>query len=710
MLVNNTIYFYNITSCSVPPNQLICNSTSGSFRTNQTNISESIAPTPIPTIQGPAYDLKLEQVSAPASVPKGSSVPVNVLVKNNGLNKSFFNLIVTARPSSAASSTYQIHSASALQVEPGATFAESFSWSTLDVLEGNYEITASVTLIQATLPEYSTSDNTKSTTISITAPTNLPEITGIAVQALATSAVITWATDMPSDSVVSYGLETLSSRAEEAIITTQHKLTLTNLQPGKRYRYSVSSCAEEVKCTSSPESTFGTLYDSSGICSKDNKCINGNTSWITYKEQDGQCVQDKSTLCVATGCMVASCNPLQGGCFGIPSEDKCEDICQPDGLKVTPVCIEAASDPMKGECSYLTELCSEDRLCTTTIPCGNENYYCIKEGRNFAWNTSNEYCIRGPDSFEPVVPTLSSSVKPIKVESTSEKVDPATLRMVSEQLEGKALTFWGSNIASEPAVVLQGDDVTVLIETNSKTALIGTPACHIPTETVSKCYCNIAPETSSKHVKCYIENAVEGAYAITMGNQDGEVGGAEVIIEYGKRAKVARLILEAKEDKVQLYALIAASLAIILYFAGSIVYKRKHRKGLGRKLTRELELIEDQKKQLQGRLMKGAIATEEYTRAYSALDARKVTAEARLKEWRGSYGKEFSEQKEAPADSEALAKETEALEKAKILKLKGEIKTAPEPEKKEEAHDDEQLDLLLGELKKKKEGAAEKQS
>jgi hypothetical protein len=56
------------------------------------------------------------------------------------------------------------------------------------------------------------------------------------------SATVEWTTDKPADSVIDYGIgEALNLRVSDATLTTDHQLTLVNLQPGQSCSFAVSS-------------------------------------------------------------------------------------------------------------------------------------------------------------------------------------------------------------------------------------------------------------------------------------------------------------------------------------------------------------------------------------------------------------------------------------------------------------------------------------
>ncbi len=87
-----------------------------------------------------------------------------------------------------------------------------------------------------------------------------PAITGLLVMNVTSnSAIVTWTTDRPSDSLVEYGTTaSYGSLATEQTATTGHNITITNLSPGTTYHYRVTSAIGGLSSTSG-DGTFSTL-------------------------------------------------------------------------------------------------------------------------------------------------------------------------------------------------------------------------------------------------------------------------------------------------------------------------------------------------------------------------------------------------------------------------------------------------------------------
>ena len=76
--------------------------------------------------------------------------------------------------------------------------------------------------------------NKPATTTSIMS-TALPNITNVKVTPSRTTATITWTTNVPTDSQVSYGTSTLDKSFDNAAMVTSHNATLTGLTPNTTY-------------------------------------------------------------------------------------------------------------------------------------------------------------------------------------------------------------------------------------------------------------------------------------------------------------------------------------------------------------------------------------------------------------------------------------------------------------------------------------------
>ncbi|MEK6777694.1 MAG: PKD domain-containing protein [bacterium] len=122
----------------------------------------------------------------------------------------------------------------------------------IDLAEGTNTITASAS---------DTYGQTASDSITVTLSiSQAPIISNITVTGItADSAVITWTTDQPADSLVDYG-ETVSygTQAADSNLVTAHAITLSSLNPGTAYHFRVTSKNAEGLSSSSGNSTFTT--------------------------------------------------------------------------------------------------------------------------------------------------------------------------------------------------------------------------------------------------------------------------------------------------------------------------------------------------------------------------------------------------------------------------------------------------------------------
>jgi hypothetical protein len=95
----------------------------------------------------------------------------------------------------------------------------------------------------------------------------LPLISGISASDISSgSAMINWATDMPAESLVDYGLtSSYGSSSGDSVLKTAHKIALNNLTPDTTYHFRVTSRNEYGFTSSSDDLTFKTLPPSNPI-------------------------------------------------------------------------------------------------------------------------------------------------------------------------------------------------------------------------------------------------------------------------------------------------------------------------------------------------------------------------------------------------------------------------------------------------------------
>ena len=99
-----------------------------------------------------------------------------------------------------------------------------------------------------------------------------------------TSATITWTTDQPSSSQVTYGTTTGygSSSANISTLTTAHSVNLTGLTSGTTYNFAVLSANAGGKLTTSPNFTFSTPAGALTITSVTSAAITSTSATVTW--------------------------------------------------------------------------------------------------------------------------------------------------------------------------------------------------------------------------------------------------------------------------------------------------------------------------------------------------------------------------------------------------------------------------------------------
>jgi len=95
--------------------------------------------------------------------------------------------------------------------------------------------------------------------ISVSADTTPPNISGISSSVTSSSATITWNTDEMANSTVYYGTTvSLGSSSSDASWTMSHPISLSSLSASTTYYYNVSSCDDSGNCNTSLQYTFTT--------------------------------------------------------------------------------------------------------------------------------------------------------------------------------------------------------------------------------------------------------------------------------------------------------------------------------------------------------------------------------------------------------------------------------------------------------------------
>jgi chitodextrinase len=129
----------------------------------------------------------------------------------------------------------------------------------------------------------------------ITGSPNAPQISGLTASSItATSAVITWSTDLPADSQVLYGATSSYTSISDLNTTlqTSHVVPLTGLTDGTTYHYLVLSKDAANNLASTADATFSTLDGTppliSGVTATAVTASGATVTWTTDEAADSQ--------------------------------------------------------------------------------------------------------------------------------------------------------------------------------------------------------------------------------------------------------------------------------------------------------------------------------------------------------------------------------------------------------------------------------------
>ncbi len=715
-LLNSTIYYYNITACD-EADATNCNSTTGNFITQPTNLSDDASPSPSASPAAERHDL-IAVLAGPSDVPKGTQAFFTASIENAGNRDDTFNLRVKDVTGVVESSIYTENN---IAISAGSKITRSFEWNTASAAEGMHTITATASLLNYL--ESTPSDNSNSLLVTVTAARQLPIISNVRVSTVTTSsAIIQWDTDIPSDSNVFYGISRLGDNpARDTARKTAHSITLSSLQPATTYVYKVQSC-DGTACASSAEMRFTTGSDPEGVCAPKNYCRPGEAVYVKFAEIQGVCVeQGEGERCEATGCMSPACDVNKGGCYGVPDNSFCKEQCGTEFLKVSGLCVESLAGKTQGECAYTEFPCNVLNECNQQpIACGGKSYYCVQIEGEYGWSE-----LPCDVAGRPVKPTEQPIVSEFATEhsgtvgegfkDTEELPDEA--KFVTRTAIGRLNAIAALKIITEHELVSATEAERVAIFTDSK-ADITRVICAPPTDSESKCSCEIGYNSSNKNVRCEMAPPVGGTYLITLlnGAAEPESGTLSVILTPGQRAEVRRITVADRENEIIFWFAIAVAALLFSAAMGGKVYRGRKEKKMGPEILRALQLIPEQQKQLQYSFMKGTITESEFKTSNMALDKRKAELEARLKE----YNRKHPNRKVVRLDEEKFARSEEAKPARKLddfaeyiekpESTKKEISKTPSeiPKSKPKKEETEELDMLLDELKSKGVGKGKK--
>jgi hypothetical protein len=141
-----------------------------------------------------------------------------------------------------------------------STFQPAYAPAHSHTIEGLQAATLYHYRVRSTTPEGGTAISADFTFLTTGSSPTAPVISSVAVADItATSARITWTTNLPATSVVRYGLTTgYGSTASDPTFKTSHQIILTGLQSGPTYNYQVESVTADGGKDTEANATFAT--------------------------------------------------------------------------------------------------------------------------------------------------------------------------------------------------------------------------------------------------------------------------------------------------------------------------------------------------------------------------------------------------------------------------------------------------------------------
>ncbi|MEK6953692.1 MAG: hypothetical protein AABX01_01685 [Candidatus Micrarchaeota archaeon] len=640
-LTNNTVYYYNITSCDLN-NLDICSSVTGSFQTDQTNLTATPTPTPVPTTGvSPSppvaiYRLRATIQNAGGSgsnlVSEGSVLLAAITVENKGNRPTIVTVYAKERAASATSyrritNAFFDRENSGLTLQPGDKITFTATIPTDGWVNGSHEILPDLVITGLA----SNIDLGSALFIQITQKVSPPLVypDTIISTPSGTTSKIAWETDIPSSSRIDFGIDGFGKFQEIKTSSAQHTITLSPLEKGKIYRFKITSFGAGGTSSVYPSTgylTFQTLADDSRFCDSSNYCT--GAKFFKMQAVNGECkiLNPAGEICKATGCFTASCDVSQGGCIGVPDNSFCKESCSPEGLRVDANCVQGTSTT-DGKCIYAELKCDKLNLCDTIqnpFVCRGKNHYCIRQGEKFLWSLDDTFCKTGSSTGIDQGPDKP----PIKIEYN--KTDNETIEIPAG---GRGNEISPLGYLTEPEIIRETDNVDVYVQTNSKSDIIGQPICEHPE---GSGYCNCEPGYlgSKGNFKCEMQPLAKGEYFITLKNAEGQSGKISVILENGKPAQVSKVFVPDTERNVIFILLLAISVFVIALTGGSIIYKKRKDRLYGPRLENYLAYtVPHYKEELNLKFMKGLIKEQEFKEETKRLEENKTLTEARLREW-----------------------------------------------------------------------------
>lgn len=706
-LINNTIYDYRIDVCVLDN----CNSTTDSFTTLQTVIITNPSPTPSPS-PGPTppggisqiHDLKLVSVSGPVWPPnvisQGSKAQFTFSIQNNENIPDAYDVVVTnVKTGRYIFTDYQTQNP--INSLSTATYS-GFTLDSTGFAEGRHTLSVIISP-KGTYDTYD-DDNSKEFDIFINPPVESFTISNVRSSLITTSsAMITWETSKEASGSVFYSnSETNPNLRVDGIGSSpKHSVRLSSLQTNTIYYYRVSSTAGGYTAESTILN-FTTASSDENSCQDANSCEGG---FLVIKKLVGaECVESERIDCatMVSGCMRPYC--AGDRCYGEPDKTICKDVCRGPIMKKDAGC-DLQSDSY-AECRYQEIPCNELNLCRAVpVKCGGgEDYFCIKMGGVYQWSTDRSSCDIAIGGEKPisVIPEIESSSPLTQVsegfgavkDKNQTREEEVLVRGISTE-KRNFLNITG--FIMQPDIFRPGSNVLVgVMTTSGKDLLPNGIICAPPMDSEASCRCVPGFQNTNRSMRCFIENAQEGAYTITLSNGE-ESGAFELMLQPGKTALFTKVNIPSRQNEgwFWIFVIIAGVLLLLMAFFTVNNYrkKRKYFKGL----LRTKELIPQQREYLKLSFMKGTISSADFGTAMAALDKKEVETESALKQY---YEKH-------PQKKPKAAKEEPKLvvpdRKEGIEGIMNEIKFKSQSQK-----DRGDLDDLLNELEKKGVGTPRK--
>jgi hypothetical protein len=629
----STQYFFNATSCNDQGIPIVCNSTFGNFTTTATPAQSTPIPTPNNS-STPSYLLILEVDYPNEAIPKGSPILLDIAVWNQYDFNAKFELKITRilngveMPLPIANGPYITQGSMPIRFF-------DFQLPSSDWVEGAYTLKVEANIIAGV--DKSLDQHKKEFPIIITREIPRPQISKLIVSSLTTTtATISWETNIPANSKISYGIgSALSKMANNPILQTNHALKITGLFPGTVYGFVVTSCSSANACNTSEKQSFKTFDDAYAACQGQNYC-NAKNSFVKFMEQNGTCMEQMPIPCIASGCFKPSCDALKGGCVGVEDLAKCPEVCGGNLLKLNPQCMQSDSNSLNGECIYHEIPCNEFNNCLKDYQsCGGKQYYCVKDGAKYEWRTDNSACalqgLGDKASYQITAAEPSRNPESINLafNLNSDEYDQTIIKAKA----GKRNLISATAIDIEPFLWdKEKETVHVYVVTSSQSDL-NIVECASSKDSISKCFCETGYKGKNTNFKCDVLPPSIGNYTITLLNSESEGGKMQIELIPGKKASVFKVIVPDTENQLLFYFALGLGALLIIIVLLLFANKKYKERRFGRNVSASIAMIPAQQEQLKARYMKGQISAEELQRANGALEKRKAELEASLQEW-----------------------------------------------------------------------------